>query len=56
MTPTMLILIAIAAGVVLLAYIIRRVAAGRGPAQSVDLGAVSTRWLAELRRDDPWTR
>jgi len=21
-----------------------------------DLGAVSTRWLSELRRDEPWTR
>ena len=23
---------------------------------TLDLGAVSTRWLSELRRDEPWTR
>lgn len=23
---------------------------------SLDPGAVSTRWLSELRRDEPWTR
>ncbi len=23
---------------------------------ALDLGAVSTRWLSELRRDEPWTR
>jgi hypothetical protein len=22
----------------------------------VDLGVVSTRWLSELRRDEPWSR
>ncbi len=56
MTPTMLVLVALATGVVLVAYIIRRATGGRDAAQSVDLGAVSTRWLAELRRDDPWSR
>ena len=24
--------------------------------ERLDLGAVSTRWLSELRRDEPWTR
>jgi hypothetical protein len=24
--------------------------------ETFDLGAVSTRWLSELRRDEPWTR
>jgi hypothetical protein len=40
------------AGVLL--YAVRRLS--RHEARMFDLGAVSTRWLSELRRDEPWTR
>jgi hypothetical protein len=36
-------------------YSVRR-ARGAHSSRSFDLGVVSTRWLAELRRDEPWTR
>jgi hypothetical protein len=56
MTPSILLAVggAITLGVLFLA--IRRggrMSSGRG---TVDAGAVSTRWLSELRRDEPWTR
>jgi len=35
-------------------YAVRRVS--RHDTRMFDLGAVSTRWLSELRRDEPWTR
>ena len=45
----------IAIALVLLAalvlFIVRRAMRGN----ALDLGAVSTRWLSELRRDEPWT-
>jgi hypothetical protein len=41
-------------GVVLVA--IRRVGRMSNGSRAVDAGAVSTRWLSELRRDEPWTR
>jgi len=55
MTPTILLLLAavVALGVIVLG--LRRV--GRMPERRTwDAGVVSTRWLAELRRDEPWTR
>jgi hypothetical protein len=42
----------IVAGV--LFYAVRRLS--RHDARVFELGAVSTRWLSELRRDEPWTR
>lgn len=57
MTP--LTILSIAIPVILLAvfFTVRQMAkyanAGRS---SYELGAVSTRWLSELRRDEPWTR
>ena len=53
MTPTILLAIAISIIAGALVFTLRRAAhAGR----SFELGAVSTRWLSELRRDEPWTR
>ena len=54
MTPTILLAIAIVVlAVIVVAYTIRR--AGQ-TGRTFELGAVSTRWLSELRRDEPWTR
>jgi hypothetical protein len=36
-------------------YSVRR-SRGLHSSRRFDLGVVSTRWLAELRRDEPWTR
>jgi hypothetical protein len=44
---------AIAVLAVIIAVVSRR---GVHAADALDLGAVSTRWLSELRRDEPWTR
>ena len=46
------VIVLLAAGVVL--YAVRRLS--RHDTRVFDLGAVSTRWLSELRRDEPWTR
>ena len=56
MNPT--ILFTIAAAVALCAIVLGLRRAGRisGGSRAVDAGAVSTRWLSELRRDEPWTR
>lgn len=56
MITTPLLALALAAVAVLLLYVIRRVVRHGHPSKSLDLGAVSTRWLSELRRDEPWTR
>jgi hypothetical protein len=53
MTPTVLAVIALPLLVLALLLTFRRFA-HRG--HSFDLGAVSTGWLAELRRDEPWSR
>jgi hypothetical protein len=51
------ILFAIAVAVILGAIVLAVRRAGRVPgSRAVDAGAVSTRWLSELRRDEPWTR
>ena len=53
MTPTVLAVIAVPLILFALLFTLRRFA-HRG--HSFDLGAVSTGWLAELRRDEPWSR
>ena len=55
MTPLVLgaLAIILVAGVIL--YGVRRLSRENN-ARMFDLGAVSTRWLSELRRDEPWTR
>jgi len=51
------ILYAVAAAVALGAVVLAVLRVGRAPgSRAVDAGAVSTRWLSELRRDEPWTR
>ena len=55
MTPSILIAVAGAVALGVLFVALRR--AGRiAGGRAVDAGAVSTRWLSELRRDEPWTR
>jgi hypothetical protein len=46
----------IAVGLVFLAALVVYVMRRGIQSDSLDLGAVSTRWLSELRRDEPWTR
>jgi hypothetical protein len=47
----------IAAAIVVVAALIIVMMMRRGVhSERLDLGAVSTRWLSELRRDEPWTR
>lgn len=56
MTPNILLAIAVALLVGLVVLAVRRFGrSGRG-SRPVDAGAVSTQWLSELRRDEPWTR
>ncbi|HTM04691.1 MAG TPA: hypothetical protein VL173_14370 [Vicinamibacterales bacterium] len=52
MTPLILLTITIAFGLVGGVLSLRRLARTR----TADYGAVSTQWLSELRRDEPWTR
>jgi len=55
MTPTVLVAAACVAFVVAAFYAIRRAIRPSGSAQR-DLGVVSSRWISDLRRDEPWTR
>jgi len=55
MNPILLVGSAIAAALVIATYVGRRIASARS-GRAFDLGEVSTRWLSELRRDEPWTR
>ena len=52
MTPAVLIGLTIAAFALAIIFSVRR----SSRLGTFDLGAVSTRWLSELRRDEPWTR
>jgi hypothetical protein len=56
MTPTLLLALSLAvvAGIVL--YALRRSSRDTQASRRFELGVVSTRWLSELRRDEPWTR
>jgi len=45
-------IVLLVAGVIV--YAVRRLS--RHDTRMFDLGVVSTRWLSELRRDEPWTR
>jgi hypothetical protein len=54
MTPTILLVIAVClVAVMAVVYMVRR---SGHTGRTFELGAVSTRWLSELRRDEPWTR
>jgi hypothetical protein len=46
----------IAAAVVVVVFLIIVMMRRGVHSERLDLGAVSTRWLSELRRDEPWTR
>ena len=51
------ILLTVAVAVALCVIVLGLRRAGRiSGSRAVDAGAVSTRWLSELRRDEPWTR
>ena len=51
MTPLVIVLVIALAAILL--FIVKRTSRTTA---GLDLGAVSTRWLSELRRDEPWTR
>lgn len=55
MTPTVLVAIICVALAVAAFYAFRRASRQTGSAYA-ELGMVSSRWISELRRDEPWTR
>lgn len=55
MNPSILLVIAAAVVLGAIVLAVRHVGRASG-SRAVDAGAVSTRWLSELRRDEPWTR
>jgi hypothetical protein len=55
MTPTVLVAALFVVVLLVAVYTLRRLARVSQAGRS-DLGAVSTRWISELRRDEPWTR
>ena len=56
MTPNILFTVAAVIALAVIVLGLRRVGRMSGGSRAVDAGAVSTRWLSELRRDEPWTR
>jgi hypothetical protein len=54
MTPALLVPLLVLLAIAAL-YSVRR-ARWANPSRHFDLGVVSPRWLAELRRDEPWSR
>ena len=56
MTPNILYALVAAVAIGVIVFGLRRVGRMSGGSRPVDAGAVSTRWLSELRRDEPWTR
>jgi hypothetical protein len=46
----------IAAAIVVVAVLVILMTRRGMHTETFELGAVSTRWLSELRRDEPWTR
>jgi hypothetical protein len=56
MTPTLLLAISIGVAFLVLIWAVRLVSRYAHAGKTFDLGVVSTRWLSELRRDEPWTR
>ena len=56
MTPTVLLAAVLIAVLAVAIYTVRRLSRDSQHDASVYLGVVSTRWISELRRDDPWTR
>jgi hypothetical protein len=56
MTPTLLLVISLGIAALVLLFAVRLVSRYAHAGKTFDLGVVSTRWLSELRRDEPWTR
>jgi len=56
MTSTVLLSVGVPVVALVLLLIVRRLMRGGQAERTFELGAVSTRWLSELRRDEPWTR
>jgi hypothetical protein len=56
MTPTLVLAITVGLVALVLIYAVRLVSRYAHAGKTFDLGVVSTRWLSELRRDEPWTR
>ena len=56
MTPNILYALVAVVAIGVIVFGLRRVGRMSGGSRAVDAGAVSTRWLSELRRDEPWTR
>ena len=54
MTSTLFVSVVVLLAVAVLLSV-RRIRSGHS-SRTLDVGAVSTRWLAELKRDEPWTR
>jgi hypothetical protein len=55
MTPALFVTIAVLAAVAAAIFAVRRLSRLSHTGGPADLGFVSTRWIAELRRDDPWS-
>lgn len=55
MTSTLLVALIVVALLVGLVLVVRRGSVDSPAKRRLDLGAVSARWLSELRRDDPWS-
>jgi hypothetical protein len=55
MNPSILLTVAVAVALGVIVLGLRRVGRMSSGSRAVDAGAVSTRWLSELRRDEPWT-
>ena len=56
MNPSILYTVAAVVALCVIVLGLRRAGRISGGSRAVDAGAVSTRWLSELRRDEPWTR
>jgi len=55
MTPTVLVVLAVVIVIAAAVFMLRRLTR-YSHGRPADLGVVSTRWITELRRDEPWTR
>jgi hypothetical protein len=56
MTPHILLAVAGVLAFAAIVLTVRLIARSTGAPRAVDHGVVSTRWLSELKRDEPWTR
>jgi hypothetical protein len=56
MTPATLVALVLVALVAVAIFTLRRLSRVSQHGRPADLGMVSTRWISELRRDEPWSR